>query len=160
MPEDGWMTANVQSAPNARLVHHRRGPALRERRSACLPIRSPANPSCCCGVDGWSPRSERQTAGARPLPNTPSTASTPPQKGKGCYPCVRYDLSPMSRAAHANRRFLRGGAKSAGNGLNFNRCPFGTPRLTSVDADPHAQTLGRAAVRYTELTSARLTASG
>src|SRR5262249_33318293 len=29
-----------------------------------------------------------------------------PQKGKGCYPCVRYDLSPMSRAAQRNHRFL------------------------------------------------------
>jgi MFS family permease len=45
------------------------------------------------------PAAERQTAGARPLPNTPSTASTPPPKGERCYPCVRYDLSPMSRAA-------------------------------------------------------------
>src|SRR5437762_14280569 len=25
-----------------------------------------------------------------------------PRKGKGCYPCVRYDLSPMSRAAHVS----------------------------------------------------------
>jgi hypothetical protein len=26
-----------------------------------------------------------------------------PAKGKSCYPCVRYDLSPMSRAAHLVR---------------------------------------------------------
>src|SRR5216683_3920268 len=43
---------------------------------------------------------KRRTAGARPSPNTPSTASTPPPERGRCYPCVRYDLSPMSRAAH------------------------------------------------------------
>src|SRR6266478_4279536 len=26
-----------------------------------------------------------------------------PRKGERCYPCVRYDLSPMSRAAHFSR---------------------------------------------------------
>src|SRR5713226_10034657 len=31
-----------------------------------------------------------------------------PRKGERCYPCVRYDLSPMSRAAHtANWTFGR-----------------------------------------------------
>src|SRR5215813_4055683 len=48
---------------------------------------------------GRSKRSASPRVGARPLPNTPSTASTPPPKGEPCYPCVRYDLSPMSRAA-------------------------------------------------------------
>ena len=32
--------------------------------------------------------------------STPSTASLPPQKGKKCNLCVRYDLLPMSRVAH------------------------------------------------------------
>src|SRR5258708_19037510 len=46
------------------------------------------------------PAAARRTAGDRPSPNTPSTASTPPAKGEKCYPCVRYDLSPMPQAAH------------------------------------------------------------
>src|SRR4029077_9491658 len=31
-----------------------------------------------------------------------------PQKGESCYPCVRYDLSPMSRAAHSCEPDFRG----------------------------------------------------
>src|ERR1700730_12149844 len=42
---------------------------------------------------------EPQTAVSRPLPNTPSTASLPPQKGKKCNLCVRYGLLPLCRAA-------------------------------------------------------------
>jgi len=46
------------------------------------------------------PAAERRTAGARPSPNTPSTASTPPwRKGEGVIHCVRYVPLPMSRAA-------------------------------------------------------------
>ena len=47
------------------------------------------------------PAAEPPTANARPSPNTPSTASPLPWRGERCYPCVRYDLSPMSRAAHS-----------------------------------------------------------
>src|SRR4029077_3121855 len=54
------------------------------------------------------PTAERQTADVRPLPNAPSTASTPPPKGERCYPCVRYDLSPMPRAAHRLFTKLKG----------------------------------------------------
>jgi hypothetical protein len=50
---------------------------------------------------------ELQTADVHPLPNTPSKAFTPPQKGKKCNPCVRYDLSPMSRVAHARCLWLQ-----------------------------------------------------
>lgn len=40
-------------------------------------------------------------AGALPLPHIPSTASTrPAPKSEKRYPCVRYEVSPMSRAAH------------------------------------------------------------
>jgi len=42
---------------------------------------------------------EPQTAVFRPSPNTPSKASLPPQKGRKCNLCVRYELSPMSQAA-------------------------------------------------------------
>src|ERR1700724_1588542 len=38
---------------------------------------------------------EPQTAVSHPLPNTPSKASLPPQKGEKCNLCVRYDLLPM-----------------------------------------------------------------
>jgi hypothetical protein len=50
----------------------------------------------------WLPRPTggRQSEGALPSPNSLSTASTPPAlKGEKCYPCVRYEVSPMSRAA-------------------------------------------------------------
>jgi hypothetical protein len=33
-------------------------------------------------------------------PNSLSTASHLPPKGGKCYPCVRYEVSPMSQAAH------------------------------------------------------------
>jgi hypothetical protein len=42
---------------------------------------------------------EPQIAVSHPLPNTPSKASLPPQKGKKCNLCVRYDLLPMSQVA-------------------------------------------------------------
>src|SRR3979409_676446 len=51
----------------------------------------------------WLPRPTggRRSEGALPSPNSLSTASTPPaRKGEKCYPCVRYEMSPMSRAAH------------------------------------------------------------
>src|SRR6202022_4913684 len=35
-----------------------------------------------------------------------------PRKGERCYPCVRYDLSPMSRAAHIAGRFRGTGART------------------------------------------------
>ena len=42
----------------------------------------------------------RQSEGALPSPNSLSTASAPPAcKGEKCYPCVGYEMSPMSRAA-------------------------------------------------------------
>ena len=53
----------------------------------------------------WLPRPTggRRSEGALPSPNSLSTASTPPaRKGEKCYPCVRYEVSPMSRAAHVS----------------------------------------------------------
>ena len=58
----------------------------------------------------WLPRPTggRQSEGALPSPNSLSTASTPPAcKGEKCYPCVRYEMSPMSRAALGLHRHLR-----------------------------------------------------
>jgi len=46
-----------------------------------------------------------QSAGVPPSPNSLSTASTPPAEQK--HPCVRYVLSPMSRAAQSSIYFLR-----------------------------------------------------
>jgi hypothetical protein len=43
---------------------------------------------------------EPQTAVFRPLPNTPSKASLPPLYGEKCHLCVRYNVLPMSQAAH------------------------------------------------------------
>jgi hypothetical protein len=42
---------------------------------------------------------ELQTAFFRPSPNTPSKASLTSLLGRKCYPCVRYDVLPMSQAA-------------------------------------------------------------
>src|ERR1700716_1436275 len=58
----------------------------------------------------WLPRPTggRRSEGALPSPNSLSTASTPPaRKGEKCYPCVRYEMSPMSRAAHSLTRSPR-----------------------------------------------------
>src|SRR6266513_3092852 len=49
---------------------------------------------------------EPQTAVFHPLPNTPSKAFTPPQKGEKCNLCVRYDLLPMSRVAQYHLQAL------------------------------------------------------
>src|SRR2546429_4434187 len=43
---------------------------------------------------------EPQTAVFHPLPNTPSKASLPPLYGEKCHLCVRYNVLPMSQAAH------------------------------------------------------------
>jgi hypothetical protein len=55
------------------------------------------------GKEGSSvrrPADGQQSATVRPSPNSLSTASTPPAKAREkCYPCVRYELSPMSQAA-------------------------------------------------------------
>src|SRR6202035_2644338 len=43
---------------------------------------------------------EPQTAVFHPLPNTPSKAALPPLYGEKCHLCVRYNVLPMSQAAH------------------------------------------------------------
>ena len=76
------------------------------------------------------PAGGRQSAGVPPSPNTLSTASTPPaDKGEKCYPCVRYELSPMSRLNRtiscANRLRKSGRAFGADTNRNHHsRCHY------------------------------------
>src|SRR6266436_7800223 len=70
-------------------------------------------------AEGGTIRLTREATGVRPLQNTPSTASTPPPKGERCYPCVRYDLSPMSRAAHVSPENSRAGGEKARRSRRF-----------------------------------------
>src|SRR6202035_1678864 len=80
------------SAPRGRIPDSDRKSCNRSCEKFQIPCKVPPSPRRLAG--------EPQTAVSHPLPNTPSKASLPPQKGKKCNLCVRYDLLPMSQVGH------------------------------------------------------------
>ena len=92
---------------------------------------------------------ELQTADVHPLPNTPSKAFTPPQKGKKCNPCVRYDLSPMSRVAQKSLTLFRKNSPVRSQSAIFRRdwIPFLTTMMVK-DLDPDGLSLSPLSVRF------------
>src|SRR5712664_3355910 len=94
--EVGWHTERDVGSYRSVLVPRIPGSDRRSCSRFCGRFRTP------CTVPPLARRlaGEPQTVAFHPSPNTPSTASLPPQKGKKCNLCVRYDLLPMSRVAH------------------------------------------------------------
>ncbi len=94
--EVGWPTERDVGSYRSVLVPRIPGSDRRSCSRFCGRFRTP------CTVPPLARRlaGEPQTVAFHPSPNTPSTASLPPQKGKKCNLCVRYDLLPMSRVAH------------------------------------------------------------
>src|SRR5205823_3427027 len=99
----GWRSepagANGRSGPRDRVPYS----AQRSCSRSCARCRTRDRPRSSLR----RPAAERQTAGARPLPNTPSTASTPPPKGERVLPmCPVRSVTYVSGRSQQGRRSL------------------------------------------------------
>src|SRR6266851_2018435 len=83
-------------APACRIPDNDRRSYSRSCARFQTPCKVPPSPRRLAG--------EPQTALFHPLPNTPSKASLPPLYGEKCHLCVRYNVLPMSQAAHVFAR--------------------------------------------------------